>query len=166
MALVNNEMQLLYSSGMDTDSCQVAMATGSEHSPRKARHPSSHELSVAEFEGMLRGSKRLVLAAFLASWSQPCHLLNPILEEIQSVYQGRVGVVIVDADRNPELGVCYVVESIPTLLYIAGGRICGRRVGLASKEVIVSEIEQMFGGRQADTALVSRGITKTNPRGE
>ncbi len=134
------------------------MATGSEHNFRTSRHPSSQEFSVSEFEGILRGSKRLVLAAFLASWSQPCNMLNPILEQIQGAYKGIVEVVIVDADRNPELGVCYAVESIPSLLYLVGDRICGRHVGLVSREVIVSEIEQLLAEKRADTAPVSGAI--------
>jgi thioredoxin 1 len=103
------------------------------------------EFSVDEFELLVRKAERPVIAAFVATWSHPCHLISPILREIQTAYKGRVELITVDADSNPELGVCYEVRSIPTLLYFDGGRMRARHVGLTSKEAIVSELELLLG---------------------
>ena len=115
---------------------------------------------------LIRKTERLVVTAFLTSWSQPCHLLSPILEEIRSVYQGRIDWITVDADSNPELGVCYEVDSLPTLLYFVCGRVCARHVGLTSRDVLILEIERILQDEPADSALAKQALLKTDLPGE
>ena len=112
---------------------------------KNMRVPLPREFSVSEFDNLVRQAARPTVAAFLAPWSRPCQLITPILQEVQASYQGKVEVVTVDADSHPELGVCYEINSIPTLLCFLDGQMRGRHVGLASKQAIISELEQLLG---------------------
>jgi len=47
-------------------------------------------------------------------------------------------------DSNPALAARYGIQSIPTLLYFAGGEVRDQTVGVLSKRAIVSKLEQLF----------------------
>lgn len=142
------------------------MTAGSKNTRQKAVRPPPREFTVAQFETLIRDSDRLVVAAFLAPWSRPCRLLNQVLEDIRGSYQGEVELVTVDADANPELGFCYEVESIPTLLWFAGGRMRLRHVGLTSKEVMLSMIGRLLQEGAAARLPAKEALSKTEPGAE
>ena len=56
----------------------------------------------ATFATEVLGSELPVLVDFWAEWCPPCHRLAPVLEELAEEYAGRVRIVKVDADVNPE----------------------------------------------------------------
>jgi thioredoxin 1 len=93
------------------------------------------------FESEVVQSRRPVLAAFLADWSQPCRIIEPVLDEIASTCSGKLTVVQIDADANPDLSLWYEIVSIPTLLYFVAGGVRARIVGTASKEAILAKLE-------------------------
>jgi len=100
----------------------------------------SVEVDQENFESEVLRSKLPVLAAFWAPWSQPCQVFDSVLDELAIACAGRVKVVKVNADDNPELSLCYEVQSIPTLLFFANGNLQGRVVGTASKEAILAKL--------------------------
>ena len=54
---------------------------------------------------------------------------------------GRVKLVKINADENPNLSLWYGIQSIPTLLYFVDGVVVTRIVGSASKEAILAQLE-------------------------
>ena len=107
------------------------------------------DVGEADFESEVLRSKQPVLAAFWAPWSRPCHVLDPALDEVAAVCAGRVKVVKVNADDNPELSIWFDVQSIPTLLFFVAGHFSARIVGTASKEAIISRLEAVSRGGDA-----------------
>jgi len=49
----------------------------------------------------------------------------------------------VNVDANPELAARYGIQSIPTLLYFAGGEVRHQSVGTASKKAILGKLESL-----------------------
>jgi thioredoxin 1 len=96
----------------------------------------------ANFEAQVLQSKRPVLVAFVAPWSKPCHVIDPVLRDVAQTCAGKIEVVTVDADDNPNLSLRYGVQHIPTLLYFEAGNSCGRLVGTASKEAILNFVSR------------------------
>lgn len=99
------------------------------------------EVNEATFEAEVLRSRMPVLVAFGASWSKACGILKSVLTEIVEDCAGQARVVRVDVDDNPDLGLWYGIESIPTLLWFIGGKVHARIVGTASKAAILAKLK-------------------------
>jgi len=98
------------------------------------------EINEPEFEAEVLKSRRPVLVNFCASWSQPCRVLAGVLDEVAAECVGTVKVVKVNVDDNPDLGMWYGIQSIPTLVCFFNGEVKSRIVGTASKEAILARL--------------------------
>ena len=74
-------------------------------------------------------SKLPVLVDFWASWCAPCTAVAPIVDKIALENEGKLSVVKVNIDENPELPASYNVMSIPTLILFKNGKDLGRVTG-------------------------------------
>lgn len=81
-----------------------------------------------------------VLVDFWAEWCGPCKALAPIIEEVAKEQDGKVKVVKLEVDENPETASKYNVLSIPTLAIFKNGELVKTMVGLQSKEKITEEL--------------------------
>ena len=102
---------------------------------------STIEINETNFEKEVLQSTQPVLVDFLAEWCGPCKMIAPVLDEIATEQAGRVKVAKVNVDTNPALASRYGIQSIPTLLYFAGGELRNQTVGAASKKAIVAKLE-------------------------
>jgi thioredoxin 1 len=101
------------------------------------------EINEANFAGEVLQSQQPVLVDFWAEWCGPCKMLAPALDEIATEQAGRVKVAKVNVDANPELAARFGIQSIPTLLYFAGGEVRDKTIGAVGKKVIVSKLEKL-----------------------
>ena len=109
------------------------------------------EIGEANFESEVLRWKQPVLVAFSAAWSRPCQILDSVLEEVAAAVAGRVKVVKINADNNPDLSLIWEIQSIPTLLFFADGTLRARIVGTASKEAILSKLRSVTEGGDSKT---------------
>ncbi|HSY20210.1 MAG TPA: thioredoxin [Candidatus Acidoferrales bacterium] len=101
------------------------------------------EINETNFATEVLQSGQPVLVDFWAEWCGPCKMIAPLLEEIATEQAGRVKVVKVDVDANPVLAARFGIQSIPTLLYFAGGELRDKTVGVTGKKVILSKLEKL-----------------------
>ena len=99
------------------------------------------EVGKANFQAEVLRSRRPVLVVFWAQWSSACRMAAPALNEVMRDISGRVKLVKINADENPNLSLWYGIQSIPTLLYFVDGVVVTRIVGSASKEAILAQLE-------------------------
>ncbi|MEW6287626.1 MAG: thioredoxin [Chloroflexota bacterium] len=85
-----------------------------------------------------------VLVDFSAVWCQPCKMLDPVVQELAGEWDGKVKVVKIDADENPNLVMKYGVMGIPTLLFIKGGEVKERVTGYMPKEKLIARFRPHF----------------------
>ena len=85
-----------------------------------------------------------VLVDFTADWCQPCKMIDPIVKQLSDEWQGKVKVVKLDADQNPNLLIQYGVMGIPTLMLFKGGEIKERMTGFQPKEKLVTRLQPHF----------------------
>lgn len=58
------------------------------------------------------------LIDFYADWCQPCKMMNPILEEVEKNYEGKINIYKVNTENQSELSQVFGIRSIPSLLFI------------------------------------------------
>ena len=97
-------------------------------------------LSEAHFESEVLKSEQPVLAVFETPWSRPCQVLDPVVQELATDWAGSVKVVRVNADDSLELSLLYDIQSIPTLLFFAAGKLRLKIVGTATKDAILTKL--------------------------
>jgi thioredoxin 1 len=86
-----------------------------------------------------------VLVDFWAEWCPPCHMIAPIVEELAAEQAGKLKVVKLNTDENPEITRQYRVMSIPTLIVFSGGDERKRIVGARGKQQLESEVSEFIG---------------------
>ncbi len=98
----------------------------------------------ATFDAEVRQSPIPVVVDFWAEWCGPCRMIGPALEELAAQYAGRVKIVKVNVDENPDSPATLGVRGIPALFMFKNGQVVSNKVGAAPKAAleqwIVSEI--------------------------
>ena len=85
-------------------------------------------------------SKEPVLVDFWAEWCGPCRTVAPVLEEVAGELKGKLKIVKLNVDENPETAAKYGIQSIPTLMIFKNGEMASRQIGAAPKAKIVQWI--------------------------
>ncbi len=91
------------------------------------------KVSDADFDSQVLKSAEPVVVDFWAEWCGPCRQIAPALEEIAGTLGGKVKIVKLNVDENPQTASKYSVMSIPTLMLFKNGELASRQVGAAPK---------------------------------
>lgn len=85
------------------------------------------------FETEVLQSEQPVLVDYWAEWCGPCKMITPILDDISSQYAGKLKVVKLNIDDNPNSPAKYGIRGIPTLMLFKNGNVEATKVGALSK---------------------------------
>jgi thioredoxin 1 len=100
----------------------------------------TQKVTKATFQSAVLDSNVPVVVDFWAEWCGPCRMIAPALDEISNEMAGKVSIVKVNIDEEPELGAQFGVRSIPTLLMFKNGELASNMVGAAPKSKLTSWI--------------------------
>lgn len=90
----------------------------------------------SNFQAEVLNAAEPVVVDFWAEWCGPCKMIGPSLEEISNELAGKVKVVKLNIDENPELAAQFGVRSIPTLAMFKSGEVADIKVGAAPKTAL------------------------------
>ncbi|MFC7053575.1 thioredoxin [Hansschlegelia quercus] len=99
------------------------------------------KISDATFEAEVLKSAEPVVVDFWAEWCGPCRAIAPALEEISNEMAGKVKIVKLNVDENPETASKFGISAIPMLMMFKGGEHVATQRGAAPKSKLVNWIE-------------------------
>jgi thioredoxin 1 len=100
------------------------------------------EVTDSTFKDEVLDSTVPVLVDFWAPWCGPCRMVAPVVEEIADQYEGKIKVVKVNTDDNPQIASQYGIRSIPTLMIFKDGQKADTVVGAVPKTTLSNTLEK------------------------
>jgi thioredoxin 1 len=100
------------------------------------------EITDQSFDQEVLKADMPVLIDFWAPWCGPCKAIAPVVEELAGAYGGRLKVVKMNVDDNPQTPTKYGVRGIPNLILFKGGTVADQIVGAVPKAHLVKAIDR------------------------
>jgi thioredoxin 1 len=89
-------------------------------------------------------SSTLVLVDFWAVWCGPCRMVAPIVDEIYKEYAGKLKVLKLNTDENPDIAGKYKIMGIPTLMFFKNGERVDQVVGAVPKAQLKTKVDSLL----------------------
>jgi thioredoxin 1 len=93
----------------------------------------------ATFEADVLRQPGPVLVECWAQWCPPCRQLAPVLDAIAAEQDGKLDVVKLNIDENPQTVQRYGIMFAPTLNLFSGGEVVKQLIGARSKSALLRE---------------------------
>ncbi|HNQ92695.1 MAG TPA: thioredoxin [Alphaproteobacteria bacterium] len=104
---------------------------------------SSTHVNDQNFESEVLKSSEPVLVDFWAEWCGPCKMMSPVVDQIASEMGGKIKVVKINIDENPNTPTRYGIRGIPTFMVFKNGQLVETKVGGMSKAQLSNWVESV-----------------------
>jgi thioredoxin 1 len=98
----------------------------------------------ADFEEKVLNSELPVVVDFWAPWCGPCRMVAPVLDKLAEEFAGQVVIAKVNTDEDNQYAGQYGVQGIPTMIFVADGKLIHRQVGALPEPVLHDLFDQFI----------------------
>ena len=98
-------------------------------------------LTDATFDEEMGKHPELLMVDFWAEWCAPCRAIAPALEDLVKESKGSVTLAKVNVDEQPALAARYGIRSIPTILFVKGGKVMDQVIGAVPKAQLKKKLD-------------------------
>ena len=102
------------------------------------------EATTETWDREVLNAQGLVMVDFWAVWCGPCRMIAPTIEELAKEYAGKVKVVKLNTDENPDIASRYKIMGIPTIMFFKNGQKVDQIVGAVPKSHLKSKIDALL----------------------
>ena len=99
------------------------------------------EANQSNFQTLI-DSNEPTLVDFWAEWCGPCQMMNPIINELATDYEGKAKITKVNVDNASEISIKYGIRNIPTILLFKNGEVIDKVVGTTTKNELSKLIDK------------------------
>jgi len=107
----------------------------------------------AEFEQVVLKSTLPVVVDFWAPWCGPCKMVAPVLDKIAQEQAGKLVIAKVNTDENQDWAGRFGVRGIPTMLFVADGKLVHQQVGALPEGMLKDLVQQFLEGAASENVL-------------
>jgi thioredoxin 1 len=101
------------------------------------------EITDVNIEDVLTKNEVTVLQ-FSAEWCGPCRMLGPIVDSLSLDEKNKdVTIGKINVDENNASASKYGVRSIPTIIFLKGGVVIDKVIGVNTKETLQEKIDSL-----------------------
>jgi thioredoxin 1 len=98
-----------------------------------------------KFKDIIQQSEEAILVDFYADWCGPCQTMNPVLEEVIQELDGKIKLLKLNVDKNPQASLQFGVRSIPHYILFKRGKILWRKGGIMTKRELLQAMKGFTG---------------------
>ncbi|MFF7857837.1 thioredoxin domain-containing protein [Streptomyces sp. NPDC007904] len=102
------------------------------------------EVTDADFREEVIAAELPVLVEFTADWCPPCRQMAPVLSALAAEEEGRLKVVQLNVDANPDTTNAYKVLSMPTFILFRDGEPLRSMVGARPRRRLLEELADVL----------------------
>ena len=109
-----------------------------------------------------------VIVDFWAPWCGPCRQLGPILEKTVTAASGKVRLVKINVDENPDIAQQLRIQSIPAVIAFHGGRPVDAFAGALPESQVKQFVDRLAaaspGAQDAPDPMVAQALDQAKAR--
>lgn len=98
----------------------------------------------ATFSDEVLKSDKTILVDFWAEWCGPCRAVSPILDQIAEEHAGKIEIVKLNVDDNPQSAMNYQITSIPAMKVFRGGEVVKTVIGAKPKPALEADLAEFL----------------------
>ena len=101
-------------------------------------------LNLENYEKEVVDSDVPVIIDFYADWCGPCKMMEPVFEELSSLYEGKLKFLKLDTQAEEGLAMKFGIQGIPALVLLDKEKELGRIVGFRDEDALKEEIDKIL----------------------
>ncbi len=88
-------------------------------------------------------SRALSLVQFKTEWNGACQMIAPVYDDLAKAYKGQTNFFTIDFEKEKKIVAELGIIEVPAILFFRSGRVVDHAVGLTSKNILISKIENV-----------------------